>query len=79
VRDLVDMAELSLVCGDVTLQETDAIVNAANAGLAEGGGVCGACRIAVETLRDMPSSTDEIRLVAFDERAENALARLLPG
>ena len=42
VRDHVGMAELSLVRGDVTLQETDAIVNAANAGLAEGAGVCGA-------------------------------------
>ena len=172
VRDHVEMAELSLVRGDVTVQDTDAIVNAANAGLAEGAGVCGAvfaaagrsdlaaacsaigrcpvgdacttpgfglrarwiihavgprwsgghsgepellagayravlreadaigarsvatpilssgifgyplddaCRIAVETLRDTPSSTDEIRLVAFDERTEDVLARLLPG
>ena len=171
-RDHVGMAELVLVRGDVTLQETDAIVNAANAGLAEGAGVCGAvfaaagrsdlaaacraigrcpvgdacttpgyglrarwiihavgpqwsgghsgeaellagayravlreadaigarslatpilssgifgyplddaCRIAVETLRDTPSSADEIRLVAFDERTEQVLARLLPG
>ena len=171
-RDDVGMAELVLVRGDVTLQETDAIVNAANAALAEGAGVCGAvfaaagrsdlaaacraigrcpvgdacttpgfglrarwiihavgprwggghsgeaellagayravlreadaigarsvatpilssgifgyplddaCRIAVETLRDTPSSADEIRLVAFDERTEAVLARLLPG
>jgi O-acetyl-ADP-ribose deacetylase (regulator of RNase III) len=35
-------AALELVTGDLVAQDTDAIVNAANAGLAEGGGVCGA-------------------------------------
>jgi len=172
MRDHVDMARLSLVRGDITLQDADAIVNAANSGLVEGAGVCGAvfaaagrrdlatacraigrcpvgdacttpgfalparwiihavgpqwsggrsgerellagayravlreaaavgarsvatpilssgiygyplddaCRVAVETLRDTPSSIDEIRLVAFDARAEVALAALVAG
>lgn len=33
---------ISLLPGDITQQDADAIVNAANAGLAPGGGVCGA-------------------------------------
>ncbi len=33
---------ITLLTGDITLQDTDAIVNAANAELAPGGGVCGA-------------------------------------
>ena len=33
---------LEAVQGDLTLESTDAIVNAANSGLAAGGGVCGA-------------------------------------
>lgn len=35
-------AALELITGDIVAQEVDAIVNAANEGLAEGGGVCGA-------------------------------------
>ncbi|MFQ3664053.1 MAG: macro domain-containing protein [Chloroflexaceae bacterium] len=41
-RSQIGLATLELVRGDIVTQDVDAIVNAANEGLAEGGGVCGA-------------------------------------
>ncbi len=37
----VDNVEIKLVSGDITIEETDAIVNAANSHLQHGGGVAG--------------------------------------
>lgn len=41
-RYQVGKVTIELVTGDIVAQDVDAIVNAANRGLAEGGGVCGA-------------------------------------
>lgn len=42
VQYRIGQAALELVRGDIVVQDVDAIVNAANEALAEGGGVCGA-------------------------------------
>lgn len=42
VRKTVDGSMFELVRGDITKQETEAVVNAANKRLAPGGGVAGA-------------------------------------
>lgn len=62
-------AAVELVVGDIVAQDTDAIVNAANEGLAEGGGVCGAIfraagrrELAVACAPQAPCPTGEARI-----------------
>lgn len=49
----------SIVYGDITAQKTDAIVNAANTALQQGGGVCGAI-FAAAGARELQAACDRI-------------------
>jgi O-acetyl-ADP-ribose deacetylase len=71
MRVLIGGAALELVQGDITQQDTEAIVNAANSGLAGGGGVDGAIHRA-----GGPSIMDECRKI---ERCPTGEARITRG
>jgi O-acetyl-ADP-ribose deacetylase (regulator of RNase III) len=64
---------IKVVIGDITLQTTDAIVNAANTHLVAGGGVCGAIhrvagpKLEIECLKIGDCPTGEARITgAYD-------------
>ena len=71
------MAEIQIERGDITVQDTDAIVNAANEALAGGGGVDGAIHAAagpglLAACRDIPEIRPGVRCPTGE-------ARLTPG
>lgn len=67
-RHTVGRSTVEVVTGDITVERVDAIVNAANAQLAPGGGVCGAIHraagpaLADECARVAPCPTGEARI-----------------
>jgi O-acetyl-ADP-ribose deacetylase len=71
-----ERSRISIVTGDITQLDVDAIVNAANEQLARGGGVCGAIfraagkRLAAACDAEAPCPTGEARITAgFDAKA----------
>jgi O-acetyl-ADP-ribose deacetylase (regulator of RNase III) len=79
------MNEPEIMVGDITLLEVDAIVNAANAQLAPGGGVCGAIHraagpgLAGECARLGPCPTGEARITGgYDLHAARVIHTVGP-
>lgn len=71
------MAEIQIERGDVTLQDTDAIVNAANEALAGGGGVDGAIHAAAGP--ELIAACRRIPEIRPGVRCPTGHARLTPG
>ena len=66
---------LSIVRGDITLLHVDAIVNAANTALLEGGGVCGAI-FAAAGARELSAACSQIGRCAVGEAVATGAFRL---